>query len=46
MIQFIYHQCSTLGRAFGFGALEGFILYLGMAIWGVNVVTNAKKVQK
>lgn len=43
MISFLYEHCYTLGRAFGFGAFEGLILYISVIALGVTTVTNAKK---
>lgn len=35
IISFIYYHCKTLGGAFGYGALEGFITYIGLIILGI-----------
>lgn len=35
MINFIYEHCYALGNAFGYGTLEGLIIYSGTIVWGV-----------
>lgn len=35
IISFIYNQCKTCGEAFGYGVLEGFILYIGLIVLAV-----------
>lgn len=48
MINFIYEHCYALGNAFGYGTLEGLIIYSGTIAWGVLVGINSscKKVKK
>lgn len=48
MINSIYEHCKILGNVFGYGALEGFIIYSGVIVWGVLVGINSscKKVKK
>lgn len=43
---FIYRHCYALGKVFGYGALEGFIMYLGIIVLGVVEGTNLKKHDK
>lgn len=35
IISFIYYHCKTLGGVFGYGALEGLIMYSGIIMLGV-----------
>ena len=35
IISFIYNQCKTCGEAFGYGALEGFLIYMGIISLGI-----------
>ena len=35
IISFIYFHCKTLGGVFGYGALEGFITYVGLIVLGI-----------
>lgn len=46
MFNFIYKNCYELGRALGFGVWEGFIIYAGVVVWGVNVASNINKADK
>lgn len=46
IISFIYYHCKTLGGAFGYGALEGFIMYLGIIVLGVVEGIKIKKHDK
>lgn len=41
MINSIYEQCYALGNVFGYGVLEGFIIYCGAIAWGVLVGINS-----
>ncbi|WP_158524227.1 hypothetical protein [Clostridium perfringens] len=40
MFDIIYNSCKTAGWAFGFGAFEGFIIYLGVITFGYLMVTG------
>lgn len=42
LFYFIYNQCRSLGSAFGFGAFEGFIMYLSIIMLAVSEVMNKK----
>lgn len=46
IISFIYTQCKTLGCAFGYGALEGLITYLGIIALGIMEGIKIKKHDK
>lgn len=35
IISFIYFKCKSLGGVLGYGALEGFITYLGIIALGI-----------
>lgn len=43
---FIYSHCNSLGKAFGCGALEGFITYTGLITLGVIEGFKIKKHDK
>ena len=43
IIGFIYEQCKTLGCAFGYGALEGMIIYIGAITAGILELLKVKK---
>ena len=40
---FIYRHCYSLGKALGYGALEGFITYAGLITLGVLKGLEVKK---
>ena len=40
MFEFIYNACKFTGWAFGFGAIEGAIIYIGIATCGYLMVTG------
>lgn len=42
LFNFIYNHCYQLGRSMGFGALEGFILYVSAIALGITTVINKK----
>ena len=46
MFNTIYKSCYELGHIFGFGAWEGFIIYVGVVVWGFNVASNVNKANK
>ncbi|HBC2030049.1 TPA: hypothetical protein I9Z65_001599 [Clostridium perfringens] len=46
MLDIIYNSCETLGSIFGFGALEGFIIYAGIVSYGVLKATGTNKENK
>lgn len=46
MFDFLYHHCYRLGSAFGFGAFEGFVLYLGTIALAITTVMDSKKAKK
>ncbi|WP_416188157.1 hypothetical protein [Clostridium perfringens] len=46
MFDIIYNSCKTLGSVFGFGALEGFIIYGGIVVYGVLRATEGNKDKK
>ncbi|MDK0531121.1 hypothetical protein P6P36_01870 [Clostridium perfringens] len=46
MFDIIYNSCKTLGSVFGFGALEGFIIYGGIVVYGVLKSTGSNKDKK
>lgn len=43
MFELIYNSCKTLGSVFGFGALEGFIIYSGIVSYGFLKATGSNK---
>lgn len=45
LYRYIYMHCSKLGSTFGFGAIEGFIMYLIM-ILGTTVAILEKRKRK
>lgn len=46
MFDIIYNSCKTLGSVFGFGALEGFIIYSGIIVYGILRATEGNKDKK
>ena len=40
---FIYSHCNSLGKVFGYGALEGFITYTGLIALGILKGLEIKK---
>lgn len=46
IISFIYYHCKTLGGAFGYGALEGLITYIGLITLGIIKGLEIKKHDK
>ena len=44
VFNWIYNQCFTLGKIFGFGALEGFLMYL--ILFSQAFVIDHKKVSR
>ena len=44
ILNWIYNQCLILGKIFGFGALEGFLMYL--ILFSQAFVIDRKKVSK
>lgn len=45
MFELIYNACKMTGWAFGFGATEGAIIYLGIITCGYLMVTGKKNGQ-
>lgn len=47
IFNFLYNQCKILGHAFGFTALEGGIIYLGIITMGIFMyLPKTKKAKK
>lgn len=46
MFGIIYNSCKTLGSVLGFGAFEGFIIYVGVVTYGFLRVTGSNKDKK
>lgn len=46
MLDIIYNSCETLGAVFGFGALEGAIIYIGIISYGFLKATGSNKEKK
>lgn len=43
ILNFFFSQFKMLGTMFGFGAFEGFILYLGVMMAGISSITGKEK---
>ncbi|MDK0666947.1 hypothetical protein P5F12_03880 [Clostridium perfringens] len=46
MLDIIYDSCKTLGEVFGFGALEGAIIYAGIISYGFLRAVGSNKEKK
>lgn len=46
MFDIIYNSCKILGTVFGFGIMEGFIIYGGVVTYGFLRVTGSNKDKK
>lgn len=46
LFNLIYRKCLLLGLTFGYGALEGAVIYAAIIMAGVTSLSNAKKVKK
>ena len=42
IFDFIYDSCQHLGKAFGYGALEGFLTYLVTIGGSISIVINRR----
>ncbi|HAT4259261.1 hypothetical protein ACV3RC_14310 [Clostridium perfringens] len=42
MLDIIYNSCKSLGSVFGFGAMEGFIIYFGIVAYAFLKATGSK----
>ncbi|EOU1893557.1 hypothetical protein ACV3OB_16350 [Clostridium perfringens] len=43
MLDIIYNSCKSLGSVFGFGAMEGFIIYFGIVAYAFLKATGSNK---
>lgn len=46
IFQLAYHYCNSLGTCFGFGALEGAIIYAGIGLYAYAVTFGKKEWKK
>ena len=43
LVRFVYNSCDSLGKCFGFGAMEGLCMYSGLIVCGVLSGLNMGK---
>ena len=46
IFQLAYYYCNSLGTYFGFGALEGAIIYVGIGLYAYTVTFSKKEGKK
>ena len=46
IFQLVYHYCNSLGTCFGFGTLEGAIIYAGIGLYAYTVTFSKKEWKK